>query len=276
MVDARVERRLAAILAADVAGYSRLMGTDEEGTLAALKACRRELIDPKIAEHRGRLVKTTGDGALVEFASAVDATRCAVEIQRAMVERNATIPEDRRVDANNARARFAEALLYRLLRKPAESVRANEIAVALDRNFAVARNVLSSALLDLGQPEKAIPQTEQAMRLDPLGPQINTMQFNMGKAHFLLQHIDEAIDWFLKSRASNPNFPRTLAWIAALYAQKGEENSARQVVADLLRIAPHFKLSLSIDAPSTFSPKAYREWCDRSFLPSARSVGVPE
>ena len=98
MAEARVERRLAAILAADVAGYSRLMGTDEEGTLAALKACRRELIDPKIAEHRGRMVKTTGDGALVEFASAVDGTRCAVEIQRAMAERNAVIPEDRRVE----------------------------------------------------------------------------------------------------------------------------------------------------------------------------------
>ena len=71
MAEPRVERRLAAILAADVAGYSRLMGADEEGTLAALKACRRELIDPKIAEHRGRMVKTTGDGALVELASAV-------------------------------------------------------------------------------------------------------------------------------------------------------------------------------------------------------------
>ena len=98
MSEPRVERRLAAVLAADVAGYSRLMGADEEGTLAALKACRRELIDPKIAEHRGRMVKTTGDGALVEFASAVDATRCAVEIQRAMAERNAVIPEDRRIE----------------------------------------------------------------------------------------------------------------------------------------------------------------------------------
>jgi len=98
MAEARVERRLAAILAADVAGYSRLMGVDEEGTLAALKACRRELIDPKIAEHRGRIVKTTGDGALVEFASAVDAVRCAIEIQGAMVERNATVPEDRRIE----------------------------------------------------------------------------------------------------------------------------------------------------------------------------------
>jgi adenylate cyclase len=98
MAEARVERRLAAILAADVAGYSRLMGVDEEGTLATLKAHRRELIDPKIAEHRGRIVKTTGDGALVEFASAVDAVRCAMEIQRAMAERNAAIPEDRRIE----------------------------------------------------------------------------------------------------------------------------------------------------------------------------------
>jgi adenylate cyclase len=98
MAEARVERRLAAILAADVAGYSRLMGVDEEGTLDALKACRRELIDPKIAEHRGRIVKTTGDGALVEFASAVDATRCALEIQRAMGERNASTPEDCRIE----------------------------------------------------------------------------------------------------------------------------------------------------------------------------------
>jgi len=98
MAEARVERRLAAILAADVAGYSRLMGVNEEGTLAALKACRSELIDPKVAEHRGRIVKTTGDGALIEFGSAVDAVRCAVEIQRAMAERNADVSEDRRIE----------------------------------------------------------------------------------------------------------------------------------------------------------------------------------
>jgi TolB-like protein/class 3 adenylate cyclase len=94
----RVERRLAAILAADVAGYSRLMGEDEEGTLAALKAIRRELADPKIAEHRGRIVKTTGDGLLVEFPSVVDAVRCAVELQREMALRNAEVPETRRIE----------------------------------------------------------------------------------------------------------------------------------------------------------------------------------
>jgi TolB-like protein/class 3 adenylate cyclase len=94
----RVERRLAAILAADVAGYSRLMETDEEGTLAALKAIRRELGDPKIAAHRGRIVKTTGDGLLVEFASVVDAMRCAVEVQRGMAERNAEVPQEKRIE----------------------------------------------------------------------------------------------------------------------------------------------------------------------------------
>jgi adenylate cyclase len=90
-------RRLAAILAGDVAGYSRLMGADEEGTLDRLKAHRRQLVDPKIKEHRGRIVKTTGDGMLVEFSSVVDAVRCAVEIQRAMVDRNAETDDDKRI-----------------------------------------------------------------------------------------------------------------------------------------------------------------------------------
>jgi adenylate cyclase len=91
-------RRLAAILAADVAGYSRLMGADEEGTLERLKALRHELVDPKIAEHHGRIVKTTGDGMLVEFASVVDAVRCAVEVQQAMAERNTDVGADNRIE----------------------------------------------------------------------------------------------------------------------------------------------------------------------------------
>ena len=98
MSEQRVERRLAAVLAADVAGYSRLMGEDEEGTLAALKAVLRELADPMIAEHRGRIVKTTGDGLLVEFASVVDAVRCAVAAQRAMAERNAGVSPAKRIE----------------------------------------------------------------------------------------------------------------------------------------------------------------------------------
>jgi adenylate cyclase len=91
-------RRLAAILAADVAGYSRLMGTDEEGTLARLNGHRRALLDPKVAEHGGRVVKTTGDGLLAEFPSVVDAVRCAVELQRGMAERNVAVPAPERIE----------------------------------------------------------------------------------------------------------------------------------------------------------------------------------
>jgi len=88
----------AAILAADAAGYSRLMGVDEEGTHARLRAHLRELIEPKVAEHRGRIVKSTGDGFLAEFASVVDAVRCAVEMQRGMAERNADTPPESRIE----------------------------------------------------------------------------------------------------------------------------------------------------------------------------------
>src|SRR6266851_4315185 len=92
-----VERRLAAILAADVAGYSRLMGADEEGTHERLTAHFRELVDPKVKEHRGRTVKNTGDGLLAEFPSVVDAVRCAVETQRGMLDREPAVPEEQRI-----------------------------------------------------------------------------------------------------------------------------------------------------------------------------------
>jgi TolB-like protein/class 3 adenylate cyclase len=98
MSERRVERRLAAILAADVVSYSRLVGEDEEGTLERLKVLRRALIDPKIKEHRGRIVRTIGDGLLVEFASVVDAVRCAVDVQREMGLRNTDVPADRRIE----------------------------------------------------------------------------------------------------------------------------------------------------------------------------------
>jgi adenylate cyclase len=94
----RLERRLAAILAADVVGYSRLMSADEEGTHFRLLAYWREVIAPKVREHRGRIVKHTGDGALVEFGSVVEAVRCALDVQRIILARNAGLPQDRRID----------------------------------------------------------------------------------------------------------------------------------------------------------------------------------
>jgi adenylate cyclase len=98
VADMSQSRRLAAILAADVVGYSLLMGADEEGTHKRLKAHLGELINPKIAEHRGRIVKNTGDGLLAEFASVVDAVRCAIEVQRVMGERNAATPLQKRIE----------------------------------------------------------------------------------------------------------------------------------------------------------------------------------
>jgi|SRR5579862_116773 len=98
MAEERVTRRLAAVLAADVVGYSRLMGADEEGTLARLNALRREFLEPTIEQYNGRVVKRTGDGILIEFGSAVDAARCAMQTQRGMVERNVAVPDDRRIE----------------------------------------------------------------------------------------------------------------------------------------------------------------------------------
>src|SRR5437868_14932505 len=95
---ADMERRLSAILAADVVGYSRLMSADEAGTLEALKTARADFVDGRIAQHQGRIVKLTGDGMLVEFASVVNAVRCAAEIQRAMRDRNVDLPQDRRIE----------------------------------------------------------------------------------------------------------------------------------------------------------------------------------
>ena len=98
MSDGRVARRLAAILAADIVGYSRLMGRDEVGTLARLRALRRDLFDPKVAAHKGRIVKTSGDGILVEFPSVVEAVACAVTVQREMAQNNATVPAEQRIE----------------------------------------------------------------------------------------------------------------------------------------------------------------------------------
>lgn len=98
MVGERLERRLSAILAADVVAYSRLTGADEEGTRSQLQDHLRSLVDPKIAEHRGRMVKNTGDGMLAEFGSVVDAMRCAADIQRGMLERNANVPQEKRIE----------------------------------------------------------------------------------------------------------------------------------------------------------------------------------
>src|SRR5271166_423250 len=196
----KIERRLAAILAADVAGYSRLMGTDEVGTLNALKEHRRERIDPTIARHNGRVFKTTGDGLLVEFASVVDAVGCAVAIQRAMLAFNEGIHADRQIvlriginigdiiidgddifgDGVNVAARL-EALCEPggvcISRSANEQVR-NKLSLAFAdlggqtvKNIAHAIGVFGLAAKDIAAlPEEGLPQPEPPELRTPLAP----------------------------------------------------------------------------------------------------------
>jgi len=180
------------------------------------------------------------------------------------------------LDPNNVRAHLAEGLLYRVLGNPAKAARANEVAIALDRNSARAHGNLGVALIFLGEPEKAIPWIEQAMRLDPLSPGIGIRQGNLGRAHFLQRHSELAIDWCLKSLASNPRLIRTCALLSASYAQKGDDAAARLALESLLRLAPRFKISDAFDPPGPSAPEAYRKLYEEVVLPAARRAGLPE
>ena len=156
MAEERVQRRLAALLAAGVAGYSKLMGLEEEGTLAALTAHRTELIEPCIAEHRGRVVKTTGDGLLAEFASVVDAVRCAVAFQEGMEERNTDTPEDIITALSRLRGFFVIAR-DTMLAYQAVSPDARTIAVDLG-----VRYILEGGVRTAGKRVRATTQLTEA------------------------------------------------------------------------------------------------------------------
>jgi adenylate cyclase len=198
------------------------------------------------------------------------------ELEDKLTEGTIAVEKALALDANSARAHLAEGLLHQVLRNPAECARANETAIALDRNLSLAHNNLGSALINLGRAESAFPWIEKGIQLDPLGPQVGIMQVNMGRAHFFLCQTDQAIMWLQKARASNPRLVRAHAFLALAYAQKGDQESARRSLTDLLRVGPQFRLSVGPDVPGPLSPLAYREYYDRILLPHARTTGLPE
>ena len=197
-------------------------------------------------------------------------------------ERNERLEEGRKavekalaLNPNSAVAHVAEALLYRQLRRPFDEARAAAAAIALDRNSVRAHSYLGRAWIHLGEPEKAIPCVEQAMRLDPFGPAIGIHQSQMGTAHFLLKHSDLAIEWMLKARSSLPNHFFIYVYLAASFAQKGDDAAARLAVENLLRLAPTFEFSKTPDAPGPSHPEAAHRLYKEVVLPAATRAGIP-
>jgi len=306
-------RRLAAILAADVAGYSRLMGADEQGTLERLKVHRRQLIDPKIREHHGRIVKTTGDGLLAEFPSFVDAVRCAAEVQRGMLDREPGLPA--RPTAN------PDALDYifrgrAASNKPpsrdkyAESISLYERALALDPRSVKAQSLLAGALMarvlnnmseaaaaDIARAEGLAGQALAASPLTPLA------HYAKGQVLRAQRRYEEAIPEYETALASDRNWvdalhhlgqcklfagameetiplveqapaqPYIRAWLASAYALKGETERAAVELAEARRLSGDDRFS------SIARLKAlgyFRALVETTFFAGLRKAGMPE
>src|SRR5262245_49641307 len=277
MAEGRVERRLAAILAGDVASYGRLMGADEEGTLSRLNAHRREFLEPKIADHRGRIVKRTGDGVLIEFASAVDAVRCSVEIQHGMAERNASVPQDERIelrigihvgdviiedgdifgDGLNIAARLEGTAqpggicisddAYRQVRGKIDAIFEDTGGHELKniaRPVRVFALFLGSAILAYaGDAERAIDWGERALRISPNDRLAYVPYHVMAIAHFLRGRYEEAENCARRAVQYNPGFSFPHCILAAALVKLGRTEDAKRTAIEVLALQPSFSSS---------------------------------
>src|SRR5712671_3422722 len=248
------------------------MGSDEEGTLAALKSHRRELIDPLITQHQGRIVKTTGDGMLIEFASVVDAVRCAVVVQRGMEDRNANIPEGQRI-------RFRIGInLGDIIIDDGDifgdgvNVAARLEALAEPGEICVSASVREQVgeLGFAGDVERAIEWGERGLRLSPLDPWSFVACHGMFLAHFQTGRFEQAANAARKSVQHNPGFSISHMFLAAALGKLGRMDEAKAAASRVLALQPGFSIA---------------EWCAATdpvpaiavpLSDALRAAGLPE
>ena len=180
------------------------------------------------------------------------------------------------LDPGNARAELSLGLFALDQGDFPEALRALEAGLALDRNNTLFYLSLANAYVLMGEPQKALPLAEKAIRRDPLGPGRSGAMYFAGLASFFLGDNDRAIDWFEQARSANPNQPRAYSGLAVAYAARGNDEKARQYVADLHRLAPNFSVSRSVERPLPSSPELYKQQFDKLYLPAARKAGLPE
>jgi tetratricopeptide (TPR) repeat protein len=246
MAEDGFKRKLTAILSADVEGYSRLMGEDEDATIRTLTAYR-ELISILIQKHSGRVIDSPGDNLLAEFLSVVDAVRCAVEIQEELKIRNAELPENRRMEfrigINLGDEDYMNhwGLGYVFLQKRLydQAMAAYEKALALNSNDADLLAEMADALIHVGRPQDAIEQMKRAMRLNPISP--NWYAWTLGWAYYHTRQYEEAIAAYKPLlHLGWPSVPRRLA---ASYAQLGHLEEARTQAVEVLKTDPDFSIA---------------------------------
>ena len=251
---AREQRKLAAIIAADVVGYSRLMGRDESGTLARLREHRKQQFEPVLARHGGRLVKLTGDGALTEFGSAVDALAAAIEFQQAMEEANRGQPEETRI-------------VFRV------GLHLGDLIVDGDDLYGDGVNVAArlEAAASPGEVVKqnAIEYFESALRLSPLDPRLFSAHSGIANAYFIAGRYDEAIAWAAKALRQYQHLPAHWVLIAS-YALKGRAAQARAAYEEYKKLHPTARVSNMREWPRT-TDKVYDK-----YAAGFRLAGMPD
>lgn len=250
-------------IAADTRPQSRDVLREQEALFAQALA-----LDPDHADAHARLARAillqVTQGHVPPDALAVALDRGIAAAERAVA-----------LDPRNARAHNAMGLVHVLARDFERAALADETAIALDRNFALSHNNLGNALLHLGRGRDALRAVETALRLDPLGPQLGSFLTVAGFSRLLVGETEAAIACFARARAANPLLPRAHAGAAIALAHGGAIAAARRATADLVRVAPHYRLSETIDASGAWSPPAYRRFHDEVLVPGARRAGVP-